>query len=147
MSLSWLRAHLVSALILTAAFSLVGCKQSNGERCEIDSDCASGICGPSGAPVGMTSAAGLRCVATLGGGTVIDAGTGGGSDAAADAPVDGAASEVGTDAGDASLDVSSEAGADGAGSDATGSDAGGTDGATSADGATDTGTDGAAAGG
>jgi hypothetical protein len=146
MSLSRLRAHLVSALVLAAAFSVAGCKQSNGERCEIDSDCASGICGPSGAAVGMTSAAGLRCVAMLGGGTVIDAGTDGGNDAAADAPADGAASDVGTDAGDASFDVSTEAGSDGAGSDVTGSDAGGTDGA-SADGATDAAADGAAAGG
>ncbi|HVX96606.1 MAG TPA: hypothetical protein VHK47_16945 [Polyangia bacterium] len=136
MSLSRLRAHLVPALVLTAAFSLAGCKQSNGERCEIDSDCASGICGPSGAAVGMTSAAGLRCVAMLGGGTVIDAGTGGGSDAA-DAPVDGAGAEVspeaGTDAETDGGDASTEAGADAAA----------TDGLPSADGATD----GAAAGG
>jgi hypothetical protein len=132
MSLSRLRAHLVPALVLTAAFSLAGCKQSNGERCEIDSDCASGICGPSGAAVGMTSAAGLRCVAMLGGGTVIDAGTGGGSDAA-DAPVDGAGAEAGTDAETDGGDASTEAGADAAA----------TDGLPSADGATD----GAAAGG
>jgi hypothetical protein len=130
---------------LSVALSVAGCKQSDGERCEIDSDCASGICGPSGAATGMTSAAGLRCVAMLGSQTPVDAG----SNDTGVIPNDGSATETGGDAAseagsDAAVDAGSDAATDAASE--AGSDAAteaGTDVAPSADGSADAGTDGA----
>jgi hypothetical protein len=47
-------------LLLVALFSLAGCKQDIGERCEIDSDCSSGFCrtGASGMAVAGTCQSG-----------------------------------------------------------------------------------------
>jgi hypothetical protein len=56
--------RLLPVFLLAGALAIAGCKQDIGERCEQNSDCASGICGEGGPP-GMTSAMGKRCVATL----------------------------------------------------------------------------------
>jgi hypothetical protein len=64
---SSIRVRLAAALpvlLLAGSLALAGCKQDIGERCEQNSDCASGVCGEGGPP-GMTSAMGKKCVATL----------------------------------------------------------------------------------
>jgi hypothetical protein len=57
-------AAALPVLLLAGALAIAGCKQDIGERCEQNSDCASGVCGEGGPP-GMTSAMGKKCVASL----------------------------------------------------------------------------------
>jgi hypothetical protein len=73
---AWIRLRSLAALLALGSLALAGCKQDVGERCEQNSDCASGICGPGGAQ-GMASAAGKLCVATLETPTPTGTGTGG----------------------------------------------------------------------
>lgn len=64
------------AALLIAAAAWVGCKQGEGERCQIDSDCADGL---------ICNQATQSCAETTGGG--IDASV---PDMTIDAPVDAA---------------------------------------------------------
>ncbi|HVZ74328.1 MAG TPA: hypothetical protein VHJ20_18235 [Polyangia bacterium] len=130
-----------------ASLAAVGCKQGNGERCEIPSDCASGICGDS-TTGGVTSGPGKICQATLGTGSApqsdasvtndasssdasdaskTDASDASSSDAGDASKTDASAPETGAEAGgDAGTDASPEVGGD-AGTDASvevGGDAG-----------------------
>jgi hypothetical protein len=92
------RVLLAFELVLLIGIGAAGCKQGIGERCEIDSDCASGMCNVSGAGLGGT------CQGADMPPTVNDAGVGGDAspdegtgdaDQEAGAPPD-AAAEVGT---------------------------------------------------
>jgi hypothetical protein len=65
MSSSRISLRVVAVVVALGGLAAGGCKQGLGERCEIDSDCASGICGPHGMPDTMTSASGLQCVASI----------------------------------------------------------------------------------
>jgi hypothetical protein len=109
-SLSWsLRCGLVAGLLL------VGCKQDQGERCEIDEDCSSdlicdftnttsGVCSPRA----MTGAGGSTGTGGTAAGT---GGTGAGGSSANDARSDAVDAPTNHDATDATPD-SSETGAD-----------------------------------
>jgi len=57
------RLSFVLATATLCALTSLGCKQDIGERCEQPSDCASGYCGGSSVPIGMTSAEGRTCSA------------------------------------------------------------------------------------
>jgi hypothetical protein len=109
MVIARIRSHSLAVLLAVGSLALVGCKQGIGDRCEQNTDCASGICGDG---ADMASAQGKKCATVVGGGT---AGTSGG------AAGSGGASG-GTYGTDAAADAS-EAGAETGGQEASSSDA------------------------
>jgi hypothetical protein len=48
------------AAVLVGGLALAGCKQDEGQRCEVDTDCAAGlVCNPTGMPAGTTQSSGV----------------------------------------------------------------------------------------
>lgn len=111
------------SLLPVALFALVvlavpGCGQQNGQVCEVDTDCASGLqclCRVGMASRGLCLTAGASCAVT--------------TDAS------------GNDAATTPTDAGQDAGSDAGGSDAGGTDAGGTDAGGSDAGGSDAGSD------
>ena len=124
------------ATLSLASLLVVGCKQDVGERCEQNSDCASGLC----TDMSQGASAPGICEATLPTGTTSDAATSfpdagadadghveAGAEVSGDAALESHVEAGGSDTSEAGAEVGSEAGAE-AGSEA-GAEAGAADGA------------------